>query len=80
MFRPEYNDIKFKANFEPVIKFRKDSFKDGLQLDYNLQQHLAFLLARDALCIFDQKVKDKNFDDSFEQLNSTNWNTVRFKP
>lgn len=36
MFKREYNDIDFKANFHPVINFRKDSTKDGLGLDDNL--------------------------------------------
>ena len=53
----------------------------GVQIDENLLQHLGFLFARDALVVFKDRVNV--IDDStehFENLQSTNWNSVRFKP
>jgi glutamate--cysteine ligase catalytic subunit len=47
-----------------------------------LSVHLANLLVRDPLVIFEKKiyVDDKTDRSHFEGFNSTNWNSLRFKP
>lgn len=75
--RPElYNDIPIPIN--------QDAYKrlvDG-GVDHLLSQHIAHLFIRDPLVIFEEKVDQDNTTstDHFENIQSTNWNTVRFKP
>lgn len=38
------------------------------------------MFSRDALVIFEEAFSDTNNSKMFENLNSTNWNSVRFKP
>ncbi len=47
-----------------------------------LAVHISNLLLRDPLVIFDQKINitDTNDRSHFENFNSTNWNSLRFKP
>ena len=52
------------------------------KIDNQLSYHISSLLLRDPLVIFDQAI---NLDDAkrtahFENFQSTNWNSVRFKP
>jgi glutamate--cysteine ligase catalytic subunit len=52
-----------------------------MPLDDTLKTHLNYLFNRDALVIFENNLTDKsNSTQFFENLQSTNWNSVRFKP
>ena len=51
-------------------------------IDDRLANHVSHLFIRDPLVVFDAKLDqdDANDNDHFENIQSTNWNTVRFKP
>ena len=51
-------------------------------VDNLLAQHIAHLFCREPLVIYEEKVDQDNeiSTDHFENIQSTNWNTVRFKP
>uniref|UniRef100_A0A674D1D3 Glutamate--cysteine ligase n=1 Tax=Salmo trutta TaxID=8032 RepID=A0A674D1D3_SALTR len=51
-------------------------------IDKLLAQHIAHLFIRDPLSLFEEKIylDDENESDHFENLQSTNWQTMRFKP
>ncbi len=51
-------------------------------IDFRLAQHVAHLFARDPLVIFSERLhlNDDVDTDHFENLQSTNWQTVRWKP
>jgi len=51
-------------------------------LDSILSRHVAHLLVRDPLMVFENKMNldDSSATDHFEQLQGTNWGNVRFKP
>lgn len=51
-------------------------------VDPVLARHVAHLLVRDALCLYGHRldVNDERDADHWEQLQGTNWGTVRFKP
>ncbi|KAK4537587.1 hypothetical protein CDCA_CDCA13G3612 [Cyanidium caldarium] len=51
-------------------------------VDERLARHIAHLFIRDPLVVFDdcESVDDRTSMVHFENIQSTNWNTVRFKP
>lgn len=51
-------------------------------IDHLLAQHVAHLFIRDSVSLFSEKVhqNDKEDTDHFENIQSTNWQTMRFKP
>lgn len=51
-------------------------------IDHLLAQHIAHLFIRDPLTLFEEKIHldDANESDHFENIQSTNWQTMRFKP
>eukprot|EP00163_Fabomonas_tropica_P020853 TRINITY_DN36761_c0_g1_i1.p1 TRINITY_DN36761_c0_g1~~TRINITY_DN36761_c0_g1_i1.p1 ORF type:complete len:692 (-),score=111.14 TRINITY_DN36761_c0_g1_i1:95-2089(-) len=51
-------------------------------IDDRLARHFAYLFIRDPLVIYRERVEldDTKASDHFENIQSTNWNTVRFKP
>lgn len=53
----------------------------GIELDERLLNHLGILYLRDAMVIYKDKVhvKDDENTNHFENIQSTNWNSVRFK-
>ncbi|KAG0334938.1 hypothetical protein BG000_007925 [Podila horticola] len=74
--RPEYNDIPLVYD-KDVYKKLSDNGIDDL-----LARHIAHLFIRDPLVIFEEllNVDDNETTDHFENLQSTNWQTMRFKP
>lgn len=74
--RPEYNDNDMP--FDAAIK--EKMIKEGV--DPLLSTHFAHLFIRDPIVIFKESiVQDDNTSmDHFENIQSTNWQTVRFKP
>jgi glutamate--cysteine ligase catalytic subunit len=74
--RPEYND-------NPLVL--DQGICDQLVaagVDLPLARHVAHLFIRDPLVIFEEllEVDDTQSSDHFENIQSTNWQTMRFKP
>lgn len=74
--RPEYNDNPLPVD-EAV---RERLLAEGM--DPLLATHFAHLFIRDPLVIFSEMIDqdDENSMDHFENIQSTNWQTMRFKP
>ncbi|XP_057198518.1 glutamate--cysteine ligase catalytic subunit isoform X2 [Triplophysa rosa] len=72
----KYNDIELTKD-EDIYKQLLDAGIDKL-----LAQHIAHLFIRDPLSLFQEKIHldDDNESDHFENIQSTNWQTMRFKP
>ncbi|XP_046544356.1 glutamate--cysteine ligase catalytic subunit-like [Haliotis rubra] len=71
-----YNDIDMVYDKDLYQQLR-----DG-GVDELLSRHLAHLFIRDPISLFSEKI-DQNDDedtDHFENIQSTNWQTMRFKP
>lgn len=51
-------------------------------IDENLAHHLAHLFTRDSLVVFEEKIEldDTETTEHFENIQSTNWQTCRWKP
>lgn len=67
----------------PLIYDEKvyQKLRDG-DIDHLLAQHVAHLFIRDTVSLFSEKVhqNDEEDTDHFENIQSTNWQTMRFKP
>lgn len=74
--RPEYNDIPVLVD-EKVYSRLRDNNIDDL-----LAKHIAHLFIRDPLVVFSEAIDldDEKSTDHFESLQSTNWQSLRFKP
>ncbi|PVG00389.1 putative gamma-glutamylcysteine synthetase [Serendipita vermifera] len=74
--RPEYNDLN--APYDQDIHQRL--MENGM--DDLLAKHFAHLFIRDPLVIFSETIDqdDEVMTDHFENIQSTNWQTLRFKP
>lgn len=72
----KYNDVKL--TYDDAVYQR---LIDG-GIDHQLAQHIAHLFIRDTVSLFSEKVhqNDKEDTDHFENIQSTNWQTMRFKP
>lgn len=76
LHRPEYDDV-----LAPVDKsIEADLVKHGV--DRIMARHVAHLFIRDPLVIFSETLNTSHDDttEDFENLQSTNWQSVRFKP
>ena len=72
-----YNDIPVPVD--------EDKYRDLREagIDPLLSQHIAHIFTRDPLVIFDgavEEVDDETQTEHFENIQSTNWQTVRWKP
>ncbi|KAL3803173.1 hypothetical protein HJC23_003448 [Cyclotella cryptica] len=72
-----YNDIP--------VPIDEDKYRDlrAAGIDPLLSQHIAHIFVRDPLVIFDgavEEVDDETQTEHFESIQSTNWQTVRWKP
>ncbi|KAL0482831.1 glutamate-cysteine ligase catalytic subunit [Acrasis kona] len=72
----QYSDLELEID-QKVYDLLVDN-----QVDQVLARHVAHLFVRDPLVIFTDydKVDDEMDTDHFENIQSTNWQTVRFKP
>ena len=72
----KYNDIPLTYD-DGVYKQLLDNGIDKL-----LAQHIAHLFIRDTVSLFSEKVYQNDLEDTdhFENIQSTNWQTMRFKP
>ena len=75
--------MKDYMNDYPKMPINKEYYKKFTEngLEQNLAMHFCNLLTRDPLVIFSEKIniKDENDMSHFENINSTNWNALRFK-
>ncbi|KAF9517630.1 hypothetical protein BS47DRAFT_1290533 [Hydnum rufescens UP504] len=73
--RPEYNDI--------FVPYDEDIYKRLTThgIDTLLSKHVAHLFIRDPLAVFSDRIEldDIACSDHFESIQSTNWQTLRFK-
>ncbi len=75
-------------NDGPTIKFNpehKALLKSKAEIDERLANHIATLFARDPVPSYEGEYIDEQIDDEqlvahFENIQSTNWNSLRFKP
>lgn len=74
-YKSEYNDICPPINEEIFQRLQDNGF------DEDLSRHFAHLFIRDPLVIFSERIDQDNMDsmDHFENIQSTNWQTLRFK-
>ncbi|XP_045454710.1 glutamate--cysteine ligase isoform X2 [Melitaea cinxia] len=72
----KYNDIPIVHDAAIYRRLREGG------IDHPLALHVAHLFIRDTVSLFSEKVHqdDKNDTDHFENIQSTNWQTMRFKP
>ena len=70
-------------NDYPKFPINQDYYNQFIQsgISENLATHFCNLLVRDPLVIFDKKINitDDNDMTHFENINSSNWNSLRFK-
>ncbi|CAM0141049.1 glutamate--cysteine ligase [Umbelopsis sp. WA50703] len=76
LFKPKYNDIDLVYDKEIYAKLRSNDIDD------QLAKHVSHLFIRDPLVIFKELLDqdDSVSSDHFENIQSTNWQTMRFKP
>jgi len=71
-----YNDVALR--YDPAVyrRLRDDGVKEAMA------KHIAHLFVRDTVSLFSEKVEqdDTRETDHFENIQSTNWQTMRFKP
>ena len=74
--KPEYNDNPLPMNEE----IRKILLDAGIETP--LANHISHLFIRDPIVIFNELLDQDNSisSDHFENIQSTNWQTLRFKP
>ncbi|KAF9478808.1 glutamate-cysteine ligase catalytic subunit [Pholiota conissans] len=74
--RPEYNDNPLPYDHEIYDRLQKHG------LDDLLSKHISHLFIRDPLVVFNETIDqdDTSSSDHFENIQSTNWQTLRFKP
>lgn len=74
--KPSYNDVPIKIN-DSVFKTLMEA-----GMGERLARHFAHLWIRDPLVIYKEIIQldDSASTNHFENIQSTNWNTVRFKP
>lgn len=72
-----YNDIPVPIDEDKYRELREAG------IDPLLSQHIAHIFVRDPLVIFEgaiEEVDDENQTEHFESIQSTNWQSVRWKP
>lgn len=71
-----YNDVPLTYDEAVYNRLREGN------IDHLLAQHVAHLFIRDTVSLFEEKVHQNDDEDTdhFENIQSTNWQTMRFKP
>ncbi|GMM38762.1 glutamate--cysteine ligase [Saccharomycopsis crataegensis] len=77
-FKKSFNDLPLPINQSVLDRLTKESD----YFDEVMAQHFAHLFIRDPLVVFSEKITDGDSynDDHFQNIQSTNWQTLRFKP
>jgi len=75
--KPEYNDSTTEVNSSVLATLVDNG------IDERLAKHVAHLFVRDPLVVFSERISevdDKTSTEHFENIQSTNWNSMRWKP
>lgn len=74
--REELSDVPVPVNARAMHRLLE------VGIDAKMARHVAHLFVRDPLVVYEEKLHQDNANDNdhFENLQSTNWNTMRFKP
>lgn len=72
----KYNDVPLTYDEQAYQRLREGN------IDHLLAQHVAHLFVRDTVSLFEEKIHQNDAEDTdhFENIQSTNWQTMRFKP
>jgi glutamate--cysteine ligase catalytic subunit len=75
-FHEKYNDVNVRTNAWVYDELTRSG------MDATLSRHFAHLFIQDPLVLYKGKIKldDATHTDHFENIQSTNWQSVRFKP
>ena len=75
-FKHEYNDLPLEINNESYMTLIQNN------IDELLSRHIAHLFIRDPMAIYSDRLNlnDSDTAEMFENIQSTNWQSVRFKP
>lgn len=78
-YNRSYNDTNVPIN-EKVLKRLLEN--DITTVDYDLAKHFAHIFIRDSVSIFEESIDQDRLTSTnhFENIQSTNWQTLRFKP
>lgn len=78
-FNRFYNDTNVPVNDKVLKRLLENNIAP---LDYDLAKHFAHLFIRDSVSIFEESIiQDRETSTNhFENIQSTNWQTLRFKP
>lgn len=78
-FNRSYNDTEVPVNERVLHRLLENHIAP---LDYDLAKHFAHLYIRDPLVIFQENIyqDNKTSTNHFENIQSTNWQTLRIKP
>ncbi|QLG74774.1 hypothetical protein HG535_0H01000 [Zygotorulaspora mrakii] len=78
-FKRSYNDTEVPINDRVMNRLMENHIAP---LDFDLAKHFAHLYVRDPLVIFEEDLQQDNQTSTnhFENIQSTNWQTLRFKP
>ncbi|CUS20734.1 LAQU0S01e13454g1_1 [Lachancea quebecensis] len=78
-FDRKFNDTDVPVNQEVLERLQTN---DIFPMDFDLARHFSHLFIRDPLVVFQERVDqdNKHSTDHFENIQSTNWQTLRFKP
>lgn len=81
---PWYLSPKNKQHNDVPITFNKDIYQRLLsaKVDESLAKHISHIFSKDAISLFREKLSqnDEVDFDHFENLQTTNWHSLRFKP
>lgn len=76
MCKDTYNDMD--------VQFEEDSYDMLIKagIDDKMAKHIAFILSHKPIIVYPdtEQLDDNKHSDHFDYMNSTNWNSVRFKP
>lgn len=85
-YSPAYSyigNVNKYYNDYPKFPINEDYYKEFINagISDNLSKHFCNLLVRDPLVVFDKKINitDEQDMSHFESINSSNWNSLRFK-
>ncbi|CEP63629.1 glutamate--cysteine ligase LALA0_S08e06986g [Lachancea lanzarotensis] len=78
-FDRKFNDADVPINEGALQELQTNSL---FPMDYDLARHFSHLFIRDPLVLFQELIDqdNKHSTDHFENIQSTNWQTLRFKP
>ncbi|SCU77650.1 LAFA_0A02718g1_1 [Lachancea sp. 'fantastica'] len=78
-FDRKFNDTDVPLNESVLQELQTNAL---FPMDYDLARHFSHLFIRDPLVVFQERINQDNqhFTDHFENIQSTNWQTLRFKP